>query len=149
MENPNQKEALDKLIDYLLNKLKNQAETIDSQEMIYKFDTILGLIINKEQLRKIKLFYPEIHNFIDTNNLINQNEKKSLIFNSDKLLERCKMLENKIKAIENKIESEKKIYDFEKMEPNSSLKALNTKIIQLKDRNNMLENENTNENSKK
>jgi len=39
------------------------------------------------------------------------------------------MLENKIKAIENKIESEKKIYDFEKMEPNSSLKALNTKII--------------------
>ena len=55
MENPNQKEALDKLIDYLLNKLKNQAETIDSQEMIYKFDTILGLIINKEQLRKIKL----------------------------------------------------------------------------------------------
>ena len=30
MENPNQKEALDKLIDYLLNKLKNQAETIDS-----------------------------------------------------------------------------------------------------------------------
>ena len=57
MENPNQKEALDKLIDYLLNKLKNQAETIDSQEMIYKFDTILGLIINKEQLRKIKLFY--------------------------------------------------------------------------------------------
>ena len=54
MENPNQKEALDKLIDYLLNKLKNQAETIDSQEMIYKFDTILGLIINKEQLSKIK-----------------------------------------------------------------------------------------------
>ena len=105
MEKMNKSESLDDLIKYLTDKLNNRIKNIDQQEIIDKFDRILELIINKNELNLIKLFYQDIYNKIKADNPFNQNEKNSYKNYSKELAKRFNKLENKIKDLENKNEN--------------------------------------------